>query len=152
MFKVLIVDSIGTDGLGEGVEFRLRVRMAGYDGNRLGTAVGQVLDDGSGTAAGTEDDAVLLFDADSGMVQGAAESAVVRIIAESAVVREVDGIDGTDDAGFAGNIRQVRHDIEFVGNGDIGSRIPFVAQALKFIGDIVAVHFQDAVLMLPLDL
>ena len=86
------------------------------------------------------------------MVQRAAESAVVRIVAEGAVVCEVDCIDGTDDTGFAGNIRQVRHNVEFVGNSDIGSRIPFVAQALKFIGDIVAVHFQDTVLMLPLDL
>lgn len=61
IFKVLIIDGIGTDGLREGVEFCLRVRMAGYDGNRLGSAVGQILDDGPGTAAGTEDDAVLLW-------------------------------------------------------------------------------------------
>ena len=61
-------------------------------------------------------------------------------------------VDSSDDAGFAGNIRQVRHDVEFVGNGDIGSRIPFVAQALKFIWDIAAVHFQDAILMLPFGL
>lgn len=126
--------------------------MTGYDGNRLGSAVGQILDDGPGSATRTEDDAVLLLDADTGMFQGAAEAAVVCIIAKNPVICKMERVDSSDDAGFAGNIRQVRHDVEFVGNGDIGSRIPFVAQALKFIGDIAAVHFQDAVLMLPFDL
>lgn len=86
------------------------------------------------------------------MVQGAAEAAVIRIITENPIVCEMKCIDGTDDAGFAGNFRQVWHDVEFIGNGDIRSCVPFVAQALKFIRDIVAVHFQDAVLMLPFDL
>lgn len=61
-------------------------------------------------------------------------------------------IDGSDDAGFAGNIRQVWYNVEFVRNSDISSRIPFVAQALKFIRDIIAIHFQDAVLMLSFNL
>ena len=86
------------------------------------------------------------------MVQGTAKSAVIRIIAKNPVIRKMERIDGSDDAGFAGNFRQVWHDVEFIGNGDIRSCVPFVAQALKFIGDIVAVHFQDAVLMLPFDL
>ena len=86
------------------------------------------------------------------MIQGTAKSAVIRIIAKNPVIRKMERIDGSDDAGFAGNLRQVRHDVEFIRDSDIGPCVPFVAQALKFIRDIIAIHFQDAVLMLPLDL
>ena len=40
MFEILVIHRIGTNSLDKGVKFCLGMRMTGYDGNRLGTAIG----------------------------------------------------------------------------------------------------------------
>ena len=115
--------------------------MPRYDDDGFRPVIEEILNDGPGPSAGPEDDTVLIFYGDAGMSQRPAETAVICIVSEGTVVRKMNRIDGADDAGFPRNIRQIRHDVEFIRNGDIGPGITFTAKALQFIGDVVAVHF-----------
>ena len=60
-FKGRVINRFDTDPFRKFIEFRLRVRVSGYDDDRFGLMVKEVLDDGPGPAAGAEDDAVLIF-------------------------------------------------------------------------------------------